>query len=123
MKGLLNNPFEYCDVVTSTTHKILRGPRGGFIIAKKDLMADIDNSVFPGLQGGPHNNAIAALAVQLKECESDMFKQYCIQVLANSSVLATELINNGFKITTNGTDTHLCLVDLRNFELSGSKFE
>jgi len=72
---LLNNPFEYADIVTFTTHKILRGPRAGIVVAKKPLMDAIDQAVFPGLQGGPHNNAITGIAAQLKECQSDMFVQ------------------------------------------------
>lgn len=123
MAGEMNNPFEHAHIVTSTTHKLMRGPRGGVIIAKADLMEKINEAVFPGLQGGPHNNQIAALAVQLQECNSAHFHDYARQCKANAKVFAAEMIKNGFKVTTDGTDCHLFLVDLRNFGLTGSKME
>ena len=120
---LCNNPFEYCDVVTTTTHKTLRGPRGAMIFYKKELKTQIDMSVFPGLQGGPHNNKIAAIAVQMNECITDDFKEYMIQVKTNAKYLAEYLMKNGIKVMTNGTDNHLLLISLKNKGLSGSKVE
>ena len=119
----LNNPFEYSDIVTTTTHKTLRGPRAGMIFYKKELEDNINNSVFPGLQGGPHNHQIAAIATQLKEVMTPEFTQYIKQVKLNAQTLATELINYGYKICTNGTDNHIILVDLRDNEISGQKIE
>jgi glycine hydroxymethyltransferase len=121
--GALSSPFEHCDVVTSTTHKTLRGPRSGIIIAKKELMEDIDFAVFPMLQGGPHNHAIGALATQLKEVASPEFKEYIGQVIKNAQSLSTALQSTGNKIATDGTDTHLMLWDLRPHGITGSKME
>lgn len=107
-------PFEYADVVTTTTHKTLRGPRSALIFSKIDerkINAKIDKAVFPGLQGGPHINQIAAVAVTLKEAQSDEFKQYAAQVVRNAHAVATELANLGWNIISGGTDTHLVLVD------------
>lgn len=120
---LLNNPFEYADVVTSTTHKSLRGPRSGMIFYKKALKSQIDFAVFPSLQGGPHNNAIAALATQLKEVCTDEWKSYSSQIIKNSQALAKNLIQKGFKLATNGSDNHLILWDLRPLGLTGNKVE
>ena len=119
----MNSPFEYCDVVTSTTHKTLRGPRSGIIFSKKELSEKIDFSVFPGLQGGPHNNQIAALATQLMEVNTEEFRDYITQVMLNAKALSNHLMNHGFKLVTNGTDNHLLLVDLRNKGVTGSKVE
>ena len=94
------NPFDYADVVTSTTHKSLRGPRSGVIFAKKDLMGRINNAVFPGLQGGPHNNNIAALAVALKEAQGGEFKEYAKQVIKNAKALSTAMMDRGMSIVT-----------------------
>ena len=118
-----NNPFEYCDVVTTTTHKTLRGPRGAMIFYKEELKQKIDMSVFPGLQGGPHNNKIASIAVQMKECMKDDFKEYIKQVKRNAKYLAKYLMEHDIKIMTNGTDNHLLLISLKNKGLSGSKVE
>ena len=120
---LHNNPFEFADVVTSTTHKTLRGPRAGMIFYKKELKQQIDFAVFPSLQGGPHNHQIAALATQLKEVCSDDWKEYATQVLRNSKHLAESLMSKGYKLITNGTDNHLLLLDLRPLALTGSKVE
>ena len=109
----LNNPFDYCDIVTSTTHKTLRGPRSGLIFCKKDLKNKIDFAVFPGLQGGPHNHQIAGVATQLNEVCSQEFTEYIIQVKKNAKKLADYLLNEDFKLVTNGTDNHLLLVDLK----------
>jgi len=121
--GEFNNPFDYCDVITTTTHKTLRGPRSGMIFYKKDLESKIDFAVFPGLQGGPHNHQIAALATQLFEVDTPEFKEYIVQVKKNAKVLANYLIENGFNLVTNGTDNHLVLVDLKNKGISGGKME
>ena len=121
--GVADSPFHYADVVTSTTHKSLRGPRSGLIFAKNHLMDRINSAVFPGLQGGPHNNNIAALAVALKEAESDDFKKYVKQVIENARTLAESLVSSGMTLVTGGTDNHLMLWDLRPMGLSGGKAE
>lgn len=109
-----DSPFKYADIVTSTTHKTLRGPRSGIIFSKKDdrkISEKIDKSIFPGLQGGPHINQIAAVAVALKESQEDSFKDYAKQVVENAHILAEELKNKGWRVISEGTDTHLLLVD------------
>ncbi len=121
--GVIPSPFEFADVVSSTTHKTFRGPRGGVIFYKKEHEKKINDAVFPGLQGGPHDNTIGALCVAVKEASSDGYKQYQTQVLLNAKALAEELMNLGFKIVTDGTDTHLVIVDLRPKKLTGSKGE
>ena len=118
-----NNPFEYCDIVTTTTHKTLRGPRAGMIFFKKELEDGMNFSVFPGHQGGPHNNKIAGIATQLREVMTSEFKEYIVNVKRNAKVLAESLINNGYKLSTNGTDNHLILCDLNPLKLTGSKVE
>ena len=118
-----NNPFEYCDIVTTTTHKTLRGPRSGMIFYKKELQSKIDFAVFPGLQGGPHNHQIAALATQLLEVTTPEFKDYIIQVKKNAKVLADYLISRDFELVTGGTDNHLLLINLKNKGISGGKLE
>merc|ERR1719166_258609 len=122
------SPFEHCDVVTTTTHKSLRGPRSGMIFFKySDKMPDIkeriDMAVFPGLQGGPHNHQIGGLAVQLLEVQPPDFVEYSKKVVANAATLADTLMGKGHKIATNGTDNHLVLWDLRPHGLTGSKLE
>lgn len=112
--GVLSSPFQYADVVTTTTHKTLRGPRSALIFSKidnRELFKKIDKAVFPGLQGGPHLNQIAAVAVALKEAGSPAFKKYAKQVIKNTRVLADELSKFGWRIVSGGTDTHLLLVD------------
>lgn len=112
--GVYNSPFEYADIVTTTTHKTLRGPRSGIIFAKKDsreLDKKIDKAIFPGLQGGPHMGQIAAVAVALKEASSPAFKKYAKQVIKNADVLAKTLSELGWRIVTGGTDSHMVLVD------------
>ena len=109
------SPFAYADIVTTTTHKTLRGPRGGMIFAKKDereLFEKINKAVFPGMQGGPHMNQIAALAVALREAASPSFKKYIQKVILNAQTLALELQNKGWRIISGGTDNHLFLVDV-----------
>nr|CAG4718762.1 unnamed protein product [Naegleria fowleri] len=118
-----NNPFEFCDVVTSTTHKSLRGPRAGIIFAKKELMPKIDFAVFPGIQGGPHNHQIAAIATQLKQVQTPEYKEYIKQVKANAKTLAKCLIDYGYTLATGGTDNHLVLWNLRPQGITGSKME
>ena len=120
---LLNNPFEYCDVVTTTTHKTLRGPRAALIFYKKHLQDQIDFAVFPSSQGGPHNNTIAAVAVALDQVNTPEFKNYSQQVITNAKYLSSKLIDLGFHVITNGTDNHIVLVNLKNKGITGSKFE
>ena len=119
----MNSPFEYCDVVTSTTHKTLRGPRSGIIFSKSELSERIDFSVFPGLQGGPHNHQVAALATQLNEVCTDEFRDYIRRVKSNANVLASHLMDNGYELVTGGTENHIVLVNLKNKGVTGSKVE
>ena len=124
--GEAANPFAFCDVVTTTTHKSLRGPRSGIIFFKKDArnFADkINNSVFPGLQGGPHVHQIAGVATQLKEVATDSFKAYAKQVRANAKALGEQLVFHGYKLATGGTENHLVLWDLRPQGLNGAKMQ
>ncbi|KAH0642368.1 hypothetical protein KY290_033960 [Solanum tuberosum] len=127
--SVLANPFEYCDIVTTTTHKSLRGPRGGMIFFKKDpvlgmdLESAINNAVFPGLQGGPHNHTIGGLAVCLKHAKSPEFKVYQNQVVANCRALASRLMELGYKLVSGGSDNHLVLVDLRPMGIDGARVE
>ena len=139
-KGLLNNPLPYCDVVTSTTHKTLRGPRGGIILVGKDkenplgiktlkgdrlkLMSEVlDSMVMPGIQGGPLMHIIMAKAVAFGEALTDSFGEYTKQIIENSKTLSAELTNLGYEIVSGGTDNHLMLIDLTNKNLSGKKVE
>eukprot|EP01095_Lingulamoeba_sp_RSL-Kostka_P013502 TRINITY_DN5618_c0_g1_i2.p1 TRINITY_DN5618_c0_g1~~TRINITY_DN5618_c0_g1_i2.p1 ORF type:complete len:449 (-),score=187.85 TRINITY_DN5618_c0_g1_i2:98-1444(-) len=121
--GEANNPFEYCDVVTSTTHKTLRGPRSGIIFCKRDLLTGINESVFPGLQGGPHENQIAAVATALHQAKQPEFKEYIQQVKKNAQHLANKMMERGYTLTTNGTENHLIVWNVRKLGLSGSKME
>ena len=138
-KGLLSSPFEYCHFVTSTTHKTLRGPRGGVIMMGKDFenpfgLKDIkgnirqmsnliDMAVFPGTQGGPLEHVIAAKAIAFGEILTDEFTEYAVQVKNNAQSMAKAFINRGYKIISDGTDNHLMLIDLRNKNISGKKAE
>ncbi|MCU7579671.1 serine hydroxymethyltransferase [Riemerella anatipestifer] len=138
-KGLLSSPFPYCDVVTTTTHKTLRGPRGGLIMLGKDfenpyghktpkgetkmMSAVLDSAVFPGIQGGPLEHVIAAKAVAFGEAIDGKFETYAKQVVANARALANALIDRGFEIVGGGTDNHLMLVDLRNKGVNGKETE
>ena len=118
------NPVDYADVVTSTTHKVLRGPRGGIILTnKEDLIKKFNSAVFPGLQGGPLMHVVAAKAVCFKEALQPDFREYTKNVISNAKILADTLIKNGFKIFSGGTDTHLMLVDLRPYNLTGRDAE
>eukprot|EP01122_Echinamoeba_exundans_P008113 TRINITY_DN2628_c0_g1_i1.p1 TRINITY_DN2628_c0_g1~~TRINITY_DN2628_c0_g1_i1.p1 ORF type:complete len:476 (-),score=137.52 TRINITY_DN2628_c0_g1_i1:335-1714(-) len=133
-----NNPFEYCDLVTTTTHKTLRGPRAGLIFFRKGKRKDlitgeevgpfgleekVNTAVFPSLQGGPHENTIAAIAVALKEANTPAFKSYCQQVKKNAKALTEALQAKGHKLVTDGTDNHLTLWDVRPHGLTGNKLE
>ena len=118
------NPVEYADVVTSTTHKVLRGARGGIILTnREDLIKKINSAVFPGYQGGPLMHVVAAKAVAFQEALKPSFKDYIKSVLANAKILSETLKSNGFKIFSGGTDTHLMLVDLRPFKVTGKAAE
>lgn len=121
--GIMNNPTPLFDVVTSTTHKTLRGPRGGLILCKNDLQKQVDKAVFPGLQGGPHENNIAAKAVAFHEAAQPEFKEYGKQVLKNAKVLEQEFKAANFEICFGGTNNHLLLIDLRNKNITGAKAE
>lgn len=135
--GLLNDPFDHCHIVTSTTHKTLRGPRGGIIMLRNDfdnpwglkdpkgnirsMSALLDLAVFPGMQGGPLEHVIAAKAVAFGEILSEDFKQYGKQVIANAQAMASSFVKRGYQLISNGTDNHLMLIDLRNKNITGKK--
>ena len=121
--GLHQSPVPYADVVTTTTHKTLRGPRGGLILCKEELAAKIDKAVFPGTQGGPLMHIIAAKAVALGEALKPEFKEYQKQIVLNAQVLSKALLKEGFKIVSGGTDNHLMLIDLRPFGITGKEME
>jgi glycine hydroxymethyltransferase len=134
-KGLLNNPLQYCHIVTTTTHKTLRGPRGGMIMLGKDfenpfglktpkgelrmMSALLDSAVFPGTQGGPLEHVIAAKAIAYQEALSEGYTTYVKQVKKNAAVLAQTFVDKGYKIISGGTDNHLMLIDLRSKNLTG----
>jgi glycine hydroxymethyltransferase len=136
-KGLLSSPFEHCHFVTSTTHKTLRGPRGGIILMGKDfensfglkdvkgnirMMSNLlDMAVFPGIQGGPLEHVIAAKAIAFGEILNDEFTQYAKQIQSNAQAMANALVAKGYNIISGGTDNHLMLIDLRNKNLTGKK--
>lgn len=117
--GAHPSPVGIADVVTSTTHKTLRGPRGGMIMAKAEHATKIDRAVFPGLQGGPHNHTTAAIAVAAKEASTPEFRTYAEQIVKNAKVLAEGLLTKGFSLVTGGTDNHLLLVDLTSKNITG----
>ncbi len=137
--GLLNNPIPHCHIVTTTTHKTLRGPRGGLILMGKDyenpfgettpkgevkmMSAVLNGAVFPGIQGGPLEHIIAAKAVAFGEALTDEYKTYCSQVISNAQVMAKALVAKDYHIISGGTDNHLMLIDLRNKDISGKKAE
>ena len=136
-KGFLNHPFDHCHIITSTTHKTLRGPRGGLILMGKDfenpfglkdpkgnmrMMSHVlDMAVFPGTQGGPLEHVIAAKAVSFSELLSEDFTSYAMQIQKNAQAMAKSFIQRGYNIISNGTDNHLMLIDLRNKNLTGKK--
>ncbi len=119
--GQMNNPVPIFDIVTTTTHKTLRGPRGGMIMCKEKFAKDIDKSVFPGFQGGPHENNIAAKAVAFKEALEPEFKEYARQIKVNAKVLEAELLRMDYKLCFGGTDNHLLLIDVTNKGVSGKE--
>lgn len=121
--GLHPDPVPYADFVTTTTHKTLRGPRGGMILCRQEFAQAVDKAVFPGIQGGPLMHAVAAKAVALKEALSEEFRQYQQQIIKNAGRLADKLIQNGFTLVSGGTDNHMILVDLRNKNLTGKEAE
>lgn len=138
-KGILNDPLPHCHIVTTTTHKTLRGPRGGMIMMGKDfpnpwgektpkgeikmMSAILDGAVFPGTQGGPLEHVIAAKAVAYGECLSDEYMTYCVQVIKNAQAMANALMSKGYKIISGGTDNHLMLIDLRSKNITGKEAE
>lgn len=138
-KGILNDPLPHCHIVTSTTHKTLRGPRGGVIMMGNDfenpwglkspkgeirMMSSIlDSAVFPGTQGGPLEHVIAAKAVAFGEALSDDYMEYCLQVIKNAKIMADEFVKRDYQVISGGTDNHSMLIDLRNKEISGKKAE
>ncbi|WP_457624870.1 serine hydroxymethyltransferase [Persephonella sp.] len=121
--GAYPSPVPYADFVTSTTHKTLRGPRGGFILSKEQYAKDIDKWVFPRIQGGPLMHVIAAKAVAFKEAMTPQFRQYAVQTVKNAQVLAEELKAEGLRIVSGGTDSHIVLVDLRPLKVKGNQAE
>lgn len=121
--GVHPSPVPYADIVTTTTHKTLRGPRGGMILCKEQFAKQIDKAVFPGTQGGPLMHIIAAKAVALGEALTEEFKNYQKQVVKNAAVLADELMKHGIDIVSGGTDNHLMLLDLRNKGITGKELE
>lgn len=138
-KGILNDPLPHCHIVTTTTHKTLRGPRGGVIMMGKDfenpwglttpkgtvrkMSAILDSGVFPGTQGGPLEHVIASKAVAFKEALSDAYMTYCLQVIKNAQVMADELVKRDYEVISGGTDNHLMLIDLRNKDITGKEAE
>jgi glycine hydroxymethyltransferase len=117
--GAHPSPVPHADVVSTTTHKTLRGPRGGLLLCTAGRRAAVDKAVFPGLQGGPHNHTTAAIAVALKEAATDEFKRYAHQIVANARALAAGLVERGWSLVTGGTDNHLILADLTSKNVSG----
>src|SRR5690606_21316084 len=138
-KGLLKDPLDYCHIVTTTTHKTLRGPRGGLILMREDfenpfgiknpkgelrkMTALLDAAVFPGTQGGPLEHIIAAKAIAFQEALSDDYMDYIVKVKQNASIMADTFVEKGYKIISGGTDNHLMLIDLANKELTGKVAE
>lgn len=121
--GVHPSPVPFADFVTTTTHKTMRGPRGGMILAKKRYSKDINSKIFPGIQGGPLVHVISAKAVAFKEAMSDSFKSYQKQVVANAAALGESLVGKGFRLVSGGTDNHLILLDLSSKDLTGKKAE
>ena len=119
--GVHPSPLPHVDIVTSTTHKTLRGPRGGMIMCKQEHADAIDKAVFPGVQGGPHNHTTAGLAVALKEAGTDEFRSYAVKIVENAKVLANALKKRGFDLITGGTENHLLLIDMTNNGITGKQ--
>ena len=120
--GIHQSPVPHADIVSTTTHKTLRGPRGGMLLCKAEHADKVDRSVFPGLQGGPHMHTVTAVAVALAEADTPEFVAYAKQIVANAKRLAEKLMEHGFKLSSDGTDNHLILIDLRNKNIPGKKF-
>ncbi|MBR2888988.1 MAG: serine hydroxymethyltransferase [Oscillospiraceae bacterium] len=121
--GVHMNPVPYADIVTTTTHKTLRGPRGGLILAKEEFAKKLNSGVFPGTQGGPLEHVIAAKAICLKEAASPEFKVYAQNVVKNAKIMASSLLEEGFDLVTGGTDNHLMLADLRPMHITGKELQ
>jgi glycine hydroxymethyltransferase len=119
--GIHKSPIPYADIVSTTTHKTLRGARGGMLLCKKEHADKVDRAVFPGLQGGPHMHSLTAIAVALAEADTPEFVAYAKQIVNNSRALAEKLLEHGFKLVAGGTDNHLILIDLRNKNVPGKK--
>jgi glycine hydroxymethyltransferase len=119
--GLHKSPVPYADVVSTTTHKTLRGPRGGTLLCKAEHATKVDKAVFPGLQGGPHMHTLTAIAVAMAEANTPEFVAYATQVIKNAKAMANKLLEYGFELVTGGTDNHLMLIDLRNKGIPGKK--
>jgi len=119
--GIHKSPVPYADVVSTTTHKTLRGPRGGMLLCKADHAKKVDRAVFPGLQGGPHMHTMTAIAVAMAEADTPEFVVYAKQVVKNAKALAEKLLEYGFNLVSGGTDNHLILIDLRNKDIPGKK--
>lgn len=119
--GIHKSPVPYADIVSSTTHKTLRGPRGGMLLCKAELAEKVDKAVFPGLQGGPHMHTLTAVAVAMAEADTPEFVTYAKQVVKNANALAEKLLEHGFELVSGGTDNHLILIDLRNKKIPGKK--
>jgi glycine hydroxymethyltransferase len=120
--GIHKSPVPYADIVSTTTHKTLRGPRGGMLLCKKEQADNVDRAVFPGLQGGPHMHTLTAIAVAMAEADTPEFVVYAKQIVSNAKALADKLMEYGFNLVTGGTDNHLMLIDLRNRNIPGKKF-
>ncbi len=121
--GLHPSPFPFTDIITTTMHKTLRGPRGAVIFCKEEFAKDIDRAVFPGMQGGPHNQTTLANLICFKEAQTAAFRQYQKQIIKNAKMLSQELIKYGFKLVSGGTDNHLMVIDLTNKGISGKEAE
>ena len=119
--GIHKSPVPYADVVSTTTHKTLRGPRGGMLLCKEEHAKKVDNAVFPGLQGGPHMHTMTAIAVAMAEADTPEFVAYAVQIVKNAKAMAEKLLEYGFDLVTGGTDNHLILIDLRNKNIPGKK--
>jgi len=119
--GIHKSPVPYADIVSTTTHKTLRGPRGGMLLCKQEHAEKVNKSVFPGLQGGPHMHTMTAIAVAMAEADTPEFIAYAKQVVKNAKALAEKLLEYGFDLVTGGTDNHLILIDLRNKKILGKK--
>jgi glycine hydroxymethyltransferase len=119
--GIHKSPVTYSDIVSTTTHKTLRGPRGGMLLCKAEHAKKVDKAVFPGLQGGPHMHTLTAVAVALAEADTPEFVTYAKQIVKNAKALAEKLLEDGFNLVSGGTDNHLILIDLRNKNILGKK--